>query len=66
MRASSKHANSLIAQEYLFICYCPHRIGNMPRTKPTKKLGIYGKYDLILDQAVETYEESKRQEQYYM
>lgn len=38
----------------------------MPRTKPTKKLGVYGKYDLKLDQAVETYEESKRQEKFFM
>lgn len=38
----------------------------MPRTKPTPKLGVYGKFDLKLDQTVVLYNESKQQNKYYM
>jgi hypothetical protein len=31
----------------------------MPRTKPTKSIGVYGKYDIPPEQAVETFVESK-------
>lgn len=38
----------------------------MPRTKPTPKLGIYGKYDINPEHAVELYNESRAQNKYYM
>lgn len=38
----------------------------MPRTKPTKKLGIYGSFDINPEDAVGSYIESKQQEKLYM
>lgn len=38
----------------------------MPRTKPTKKLGVFGQWDLNNEHAVEFYNESKAQNKYYM
>lgn len=38
----------------------------MPRKRPTKKIGVYGKYDINPEKAVELYIESKNQNKYYM
>lgn len=38
----------------------------MPRKRPTKKLGVYGQYDLNNEQAIELYNESKAQNKFYM
>lgn len=38
----------------------------MPRQRPTTKLGVYGKYDLNPDQAVELYNASRAQNKYFM
>lgn len=38
----------------------------MPRKKPTTKLGVYGKYDISPENAVELYTESKAQDKINM
>lgn len=38
----------------------------MPRKKPTKKIGVYGQYDISPENAVENYKESKKQNELYM
>lgn len=38
----------------------------MPRKRPTKKIGVYGKFDISPQDAVENYNKSKQQNQLYM